>query len=275
MNRSRPPTPSERPTTLWVNGRALLTVQTTPQWLDDWAYGLLFSEGVIDGPEAVRHLEVDGAALAVYVEADLSPRFRLEMARRRYVTSGCGKGVTFSSVRDAMMLKPLEHPLAVDHAQLFKAQKALEEGAALYRATGGVHSAAVVDAGSGQALIREDIGRHNAVDKAVGAAMASGWNLERCFLVTSGRISYEMCVKLARARLAVGASRTAATDQAVRLADRLRIALVGYLRSERMVVYTDTAGRLKLSDTAETGAGSGPEGAEAAVRSTTTVGGTC
>jgi len=247
MLAARPPMPQERPTNLLLNGHHLLTVQTTPRWLDDWALGFLFSEGVVEGAEAVSSVQAEpgpGAAVTVRVEAATSPRWKPHMARQRYITSGCGKGVTFSSIRDALTLTPIAHRLSVEPEQLVRWQRRLEEGAELYRATRGLHGAAVAHVDRDEVLVREDIGRHNAVDKAVGAALRRGWDMSRCVLVTSGRISYEMCAKLGRAGIAVGASRTAATDQAVRLAERLGIALAGYLRSHGMVLYTDTAGHV-------------------------------
>lgn len=246
----RPAAPMERPTELWLNGRQLLTLQTTPAALDEWALGFLFTEGIISGAAKVSRLQVAGperggpGLFAVAVEATLAPSWDPELVRRRYLTSGCGKGVTFSSLRDAMALQPLTHALAVDHDRLVRFQRSLRDGAVRYRRHGGIHAAALAHTEFDAVLVREDIGRHNAVDKAVGAALRRGWDLRRCVLVTSGRISYDMCAKLCRSRIAVGASRTAATDQAVRLADRQGVTLVGYLRPEGMVVYVDAAGRI-------------------------------
>lgn len=241
MSFQRPPAPVERSTTLRLNGTALLTVQTTPIALEDWALGFLFTEGLIaDAAGAAVRVDLP----EVQVQAAVSPGWEPEAAGRRYLTSGCGKGVTFSSLRDAMALQPLRHQLAADHAQLLAYQQAAHAAAELYQRSGGIHSAAVAHTGTDAVLTREDIGRHSAVDKALGAALRAGWDLRACVLVTSGRISYDMCAKLARAGVAMGVSRTAATDQAVRLADRLGITLIGYLRPTSLVLYADRAGRL-------------------------------
>lgn len=234
----RPPTPVEHPTQLWVNGQRLVTLQTTPLWLDDWAVGFLYTEGLIARVSDILDLEVDPAAAAVRVTARLAPTWDPELATRRYLTSGCGKGVTFSSVKDALLLQPPATDLAVPAPRLAELMAAMADRCHLYQQTGGIHGAAVAVAATGEMVVREDIGRHNAMDKALGAALRRGWDPQGLVALTSGRISYEMCTKLARCGIAIGASRTAATDQAVRLAARLGMALVGYLRRQRMVVYT-------------------------------------
>lgn len=85
-----------------------------------------------------------------------------------------------------------------------------------------MHHATVVPVETGEMMVREDIGRHNAVDKAIGAAVRAGWDLRRCVILTSGRVSYEMCSKMGRCGLA----------------NELRIELVGYVRGNQSVVYT-------------------------------------
>ncbi|MFO7173146.1 MAG: formate dehydrogenase accessory sulfurtransferase FdhD [Bacillota bacterium] len=232
----RPPAPVERPTALVLNGSPLVTLQTTPVALEDWAYGFLFSEGIIASAGDVESVAV--AEGRVEVRARLSPAWNPEMARRRYLTSGCGKGVTFSSVRDALGLRPVATDLRVSRETLGGLLGAFQAGCRIYREVGGVHGAAVADVVTGEVLVREDIGRHNAVDKAIGAALRADWDPARLVVLTTGRISYEICSKLARFGVPVGASRTAATDQAIRLARRLGMALVGYLRAGHMVVYT-------------------------------------
>jgi FdhD protein len=235
----RVPMPGERRTALVLNGAELLTIQTTPVALDDWAVGFLYTEGIIRAPGELQRLTVDTTALRV--EAEVEPR-RLEdldLSGKRYLTSGCGKGVTFSSVRDAMLLQPVRHDLAVSTDQLLAWIRQMQRHSPLYSASGGMHAAAAVHVPTGTQIVREDIGRHNAVDKAIGAALRAGWAPAEVVFLTTGRISYEMCAKLARFGAGVGASLTAATDQAIRLAGRLGIDLVGYVRKpEKIRLYT-------------------------------------
>lgn len=234
------PMPSERRTTLFLNGAELLRIQTTPVHLDDWATGFLFTEGMVNGLSDLQRLHVDEKTAEVQAEIDPANLPDHAMAGKRYLTSGCGKGVTFSSIKDVMLLQPVRHGLQVDRAQLVAWIKQMQRQTPLYEESGGMHAAAAVHVPSGEMLVREDIGRHNAVDKAIGAALKAGWPAEQMVLMATGRISYEMCSKLGRTGIGVGASLTAATDQAVRLANRLSIELVGYVRTpEKLVIYTN------------------------------------
>lgn len=230
--------PVERPATLFINDEELVTLQTTPSNLDDWAVGFLSGEGLIRRPDEIAKLSVDEDHGMVWVEIPgfISPEAG---GRRRYLTAGCGKGVTFSSLKDAMQLTPLSHSLQVATGDLLEWVKELQRNTPLYAETRGVHGAGLKHVATGELLVREDIGRHNALDKVIGAAIRQGWDLSQVVAVSTGRISYEAASKLGRAGIGIGATLTAATDQAVRLAEHLNIDLVGYARSPRhLVIYT-------------------------------------
>lgn len=239
MESNTPAMPVERPVTLYLGDEELMTLQCTPADLEDWAAGFLYGEGLIQGTHDIHRLTVEEDRGLVWV--DLAGGGETAPGRRqRYLTAGCGKGVTFSSLKDALQLKPMSHELSVEREQLIDWIKQMQANCPLYAETGGVHAAALVNVTAGALLIREDVGRHNALDKAIGAALRAGWNFEGCVAVTSGRISYEAASKMGRARIAVGASLTAATDQAVRLARHLGMDLLGYARSPKhIVVYTE------------------------------------
>lgn len=215
--------PEEYPTTLYVNGRRLITLQTTRISLGDWAYGFLFAEGLIAGPRDVLAMAVDPDTGEVWAEV-----------RGAAVLTATA---SFMSAHPAPAL-PVTSDLQVSHAQLAAYQARMQRAAVLYAATGGMHVAALFRASDGAMLAREDVGRHNAVDKAIGAALLAGWNPRDLALLTSGRISYEMCRKAAQFGLGLVASRSAATDQAARLARQLGMDLIGYLRPHGMRVYT-------------------------------------
>lgn len=233
------PMPLERRSTLYVNQQELVSLQTSPIALDDWAVGFLFTEGFIAGTSELQRLEWDREQGYVHAGVAVDRLSDRDFLSKRYLTSGCGKGVTFSSVRDAMLLQPVSSDLQVAQAQVVDWMKEMQLRTPLYVESGGMHAAAAVHVGSDEMVVREDIGRHNAVDKAIGAALGLGWAPGSCVMLTSGRISYEMCAKFARFGAGLGVSLTAATDQAYRLAVRLGIDLVGYLRSSgNMRLYT-------------------------------------
>lgn len=234
------PMPSERATALYLNESELLTIQATPIFLEDWALGFLYTEGIIQGPEDLRqvHVKLDPVQVNAQVDSDcLQDR---ELAGKRYLTSGCGKGITFSSVKDAMQLRPIRHTLSIRPEQIAAWMIHMQKQMPLYIESGGMHAAAAVRIDDGEMLVREDIGRHNAVDKAIGASLHAGWDPEGIVILTTGRISYEMCAKLGRCGIGLGASITAVTDQATRLANRLNIDLLGYARSvQKHLLYTE------------------------------------
>jgi FdhD protein len=239
LDSANPPMPVERPATLYVNDQELVTLQTTPQDLKDWAVGFLYGEGLIQELSQLRSLTTEEDRGLIWADIEGLPSLE---RRQRYLTAGCGKGVTFSSLKDAMLLRPVKHELKVTEADLLAWVKEMQANCPLYAETGGVHGAALKHVATGELIVREDIGRHNALDKAIGAALRAGWSMDRAVALTSGRISYEAATKLARVGIGVGASLTAATDQAVRLARHLGMDLVGYARSPKhLVVYTEGA----------------------------------
>lgn len=209
------PAPVERPTTIYLNDEEWLTVQTTPIHLHDWVIGYLCGEGVVDDPTEIDRLVVEEERGLIWVD----------LPNRRQ--------------RAELELEPVAHTLHLSDGQLLEWMREMLDSAPLYRETGGIHVAMAVRADTGEKIIREDIGRHNAVDKVIGAARKAGWPADQVAVLTSGRISYEMCTRLARFGASVGVSRTAATDQAYDLAMKLGIELVGYVRSAAsLIVYT-------------------------------------
>lgn len=225
--------PLEYPTTIYINDVEHLTFQATPLHLDDFAIGLLFTEGLIAGLADVTGLVVEAERGLVWVDL-----------RRDVVAPGEGAALAPASERGvvppgAADLPPVPPGVQITPAVLATLVGDMVRHATLYHETRGIHSAIVARPATGQWLVREDIGRHNAVDKVIGAALRRGWPGPELVVCTTGRISYEMCAKLARFGCGLAASRTAATDMACDLADRLGMDLVGYVRTaSRYRLYT-------------------------------------
>jgi FdhD protein len=228
--------PSEAPVTIHLNDEEVATVQATPRDLEELAVGFLLSEGLLSDRSAFGRVDVDLKRGMIWVStAETVPT---DLATRtRYLTSGCGKGVTFASVGHARGLARVESDLTVTAQEIYLLVRELSDAAVMYRDSGGMHAAGL--GRDGKLLIaREDVGRHNAIDKVLGRAWLDRIPTVGAVLVATGRISYEMAVKAAKARVAIAASRSAVTDLAADLADGLNITLVGYVRGGKLTVYT-------------------------------------
>jgi len=228
--------PTERPITVFMNDVEVATMQATPDELEELAIGFLVSEGLLLDREELRSVAADHKRGLVYVETAEDVPDELTY-RRRYITSGCGKGITFSSVGHASQLEPVVSDLTVTGHQLHEWMRVMNERANKYRETGGMQACALAGGGKVR-IVREDVGRHNAVDKVLGRAWLDRLPTEDAVLLSTGRVSYEMAVKAAKAKVPIVASKSAVTDLAAEIAASLGITVVGYARGGSMVVYT-------------------------------------
>jgi formate dehydrogenase accessory protein FdhD len=228
--------PSERPITIYMNDVEVATTQASPSDLEELAVGFLLAEGLLSDRAALKSVDADSKRGLVYVETEESVPDEL-VYKTRYITSGCGKGVTFSSVGHARDLEHVPPGLHVDADTLHHMMREMSARADAYRDTGGMHACALGRGGE-VLLVREDVGRHNAVDKLLGRAWLDRIATADAVVLTTGRISYEMAVKAAKARVPIVASRSAVTDLAAEIGEELGITLAGYCRGGGIVVYT-------------------------------------
>lgn len=220
----------EQPLTVYVNGERFLTLLCTPVKLEALVLGYLWMEKVIGGLDEVTALtvsEVDG-------RAEVTLARPVSLPTERILTSGCGGGITFRI--DPRLFSRLDSPLRVAPADLAARMKELYAEAVQYRASRGIHGAALADP-DGLLVIAEDVGRHNAVDKLKGEALLRGIPTTDRILLSTGRISSEMLLKAARMGVPVVASRTSPTEMAVGLAEQLGITVVGYVRPDSLNLY--------------------------------------
>lgn len=228
--------PSERAVTIDMNGVEIATVQATPEDLEEMAVGFLVSEGLLNDRDAFLGTDVDSKRGMVYVRSDEPVPDDL-VYRRRYITAGCGKGVTFASLGHTLGLEAVVSDVTIDSGALYDMMGQMSRASTAYRDTGGMHSCALGRDGK-VLLVREDVGRHNAVDKVLGRAWIDRVPIAGAVLLTTGRISYEMAVKAAKARVPVVVSRTAVTDLAAEVAQTVGVTLVGYARGGKLVIFT-------------------------------------
>jgi FdhD protein len=224
----------EEPLEIRVNGDAVAVTMRTPGHDEELALGFCLSEGL--APVAAA-LPADLAANAVDVEA---PDFDPSVVRRNFYTTSscgvCGKGALEAVAVDA---SPVEGELRVSPELVAELPRRLREQQATFAATGGLHATGLFDVAGGLLCVREDVGRHNAMDKVLGWAHANRrLPLDDAVLCVSGRLSFELVQKAAVAGCPILVAVGAPSSLAVELADAQRITLCGFVRGERLNVYT-------------------------------------
>ncbi|HEY6622792.1 MAG TPA: formate dehydrogenase accessory sulfurtransferase FdhD [Acidimicrobiales bacterium] len=248
---------AEEPLELRVGGRSLAVTMRTPGDDFDLAAGFLVSEAVIghqDQLAAMRYCvgaEGDGTnrfnVLDISLGAGVAPPAP-SVDRAFFTTSSCGLcgKASIDAVRTRSSFDVTSDPLRIDPAMLATFPDRLRAEQKVFDKTGGLHAAAIFDGGTGDLLVlREDVGRHNAVDKVVGWALRQGRLPLRCaVLLVSGRASFELAQKALMAGIPLLAAVSAPSSLAADLAAESGLTLVGFLRGPSMVVY---AGGERLS----------------------------
>jgi FdhD protein len=228
---------SEQALTIHVNGSELVTLLCTPEHLGDLAIGYLAGEGFIKDPDDIMELKVNQETGECMVLLKGSHSITERTYLKRYVTTGCGKGISFYQLADARLSKELPRDYRLQPAMIIDMMRTLLENSNLHRDTGGVHTVALGQ--NGRLLIqRDDIGRHNAVDKVFGYCLRNNVNTEDKALVISGRISSEIALKAVKMRIQILISKSAPTDMAIEFAEDLGLTLVGFTRGSRFNIYT-------------------------------------
>jgi FdhD protein len=236
LRETEAPVVRELPVTVRLNGIEIITLLASDDALDFLAAGFLKGEGFLERREDVVAIRVDPSGEAVDVEARNVDPLAGKLLEKRAVTSGCGKGTTFTHGLDAILARQAPPGPRVAPAQLLALMERVLRGSDLYRAAGGVHSAALATPDA-VVLFRDDIGRHNAVDKIHGQCFLEGIPVEDKLLLSTGRISSEMLVKAAKLGVPIVVSRSGPTDLAVELAERTGNTLFGQARGVSLTVY--------------------------------------
>lgn len=236
--------PVEALYTLYLNDNEILTFMATPKMIKELAVGFLATSGVIEKGDDINSIIVNDADGVVWVETGSETNIKEKLLSKRFLTSGCAGGEIFEDPMSAFDLVPLKSTLRIDANIAFALMGTLLKEAKLYKISGGMHGVMLAKDRK-KVYLAEDIGRHNAVDKVIGAALLNGESLDDMVLVATGRISSEMLIKAARSGIAILISRTAATELAVGIAEKVGATIAGYLRKDSMYIYSNHS-RIKL-----------------------------
>lgn len=225
---------------IYLNGRYFITLLCTPEHLEELIYGYLFSEGIICGKDEILDLDLDeekGKARVTIDRNDLFTYSGDQLVGEVTVTTACGKGrkVTFPVVREGAEEKI--RPMEVEPEVVFRLVREFNKSSDLFLRTGGVHSCALC---SDKEVLyaRDDIGRHNALEKILGKALLDGIDLKDKMVLTTGRMSSEIVDKVILRGIPVLISRSAPTDRAIEHAQKAGCQLIGFVRGDKMNVYT-------------------------------------
>ncbi len=215
----------------------------TPGMARELALGFVWCEGIIENSSQVRTFELRDQAHGMRVHIELNPEVvpQLRSAERFGTThAGCGicGRVSLESLLVSPHRPPQRHQLRLSVNVLRSLPERMRAEQRQFLATGGMHAAALFDLQGNLLALCEDVGRHNALDKLIGAAaMAGQLPMEQRILAVSGRASFELLQKAAMAGAPVFASISAPSSAALALAKRFDMVLVGFLRSDRMNIY--------------------------------------
>jgi len=232
----------EVPVALVYHNVPHVVMLATPSDLEDYAYGFTLSEGLVARPEEIREVEVVQGAEAVDVRISVAwERFTELLHRRRNLTgrTGCGLCGAETAADAIREVGKVGAGASVTVADLHSAIEQLGTMQPINARTGSVHAAAWVVPGKGIQLVREDVGRHNALDKAIGAVVRARTDVAAGYMLVTSRASYEMVQKCAMVGISFLAAFSAPTAFAVRLAKKSGMTLVAFARRDRHVVYAN------------------------------------
>jgi FdhD protein len=230
----------ETPVVLIYNGVSHAVMLATAQDLEDFALGFSLSEGIVQSASELYSIEVQVQNNGVEVHCEISGERFMQLKERRRTLAGktgcglCGAENLAQAMRYPQILnvqREFEAKAIVRGLQAIQAQQALQQK------TGATHASAYVLADGAVSLVREDVGRHNALDKLIGALVKQAID-KTGFIITTSRASFEMVQKTASAGVGMLVAVSAPTGLAVRVAEECGLTLVGFARESRFVIYS-------------------------------------
>jgi FdhD protein len=226
---------------LLAEHRRIAVLMCSPGDLEDLVRGFFYTNRFIQSADQIRKIVVNRATCSAFIQLvpEIDPgEFRMSGV----IGSACGAALPVEAGMDSRIgaeeaVRINDGGLRVRPERISSLMEELRGRSQLHRQTGGVHAAALADP-AGILVFREDIGRHNAVDKVIGAALLRGLGFEDKILLSSGRLSSEILQKAAACDLPVVVSRSAPTDRCVAAARERNVTLIGFARGGRMNVYS-------------------------------------
>jgi len=231
----------EVPISLIYNGVPHVVMLATPTNLEEFSLGFSITEGIIKNPQELLSARIYNRSNGIEVQLKIPDnRFQGMADKGRNLTGRTGCGLCGASTLKQAIRQPnqVNGDLSLSGAQLRSALTDIKRHQTLNQLTGAVHAAAWVVPGQGIVDIREDVGRHNALDKLIGLLLRTNKDLSAGFVIVTSRASYEMVQKTAWVGITMLAAISAPTGLAIRLADETGLTLIGFARDDQHVIYT-------------------------------------
>ena len=231
----------EEPLHIIVNKEHYVTIISTPIMKRELVLGYLITEGIIKNLSELMEIKIDAQTCDVTLRPDVDFKGRLALATpfQRVIISACSTPVDWPLYKlDRLNIPKVRLEVKVKAKIIEEATKSFGKQAVIYLKTGGVHAAAIYKLNGEIIAFSEDVGRHNAVDKVIGVALTKNIDLNESFLISTGRITGDISIKAARARIPLVASLAAAIDSGIEVAKRTNLTLIGFVRGNRMNIYT-------------------------------------
>jgi FdhD protein len=232
---------AEVPVALVYNGVSHAVMLATPQDIEDFALGFSLSEGILRSPTELYGVEVERSAAGIEAQLSIAAERMMELkARRRSLTGRTGCGLCGAESLAHAVRTPARIPRgdsAASATAIHRAMGQLASEQVLHRETGATHAAGWADWQGQVLLVREDVGRHNALDKLIGAMARQALSSADGFAIVTSRASSEMVQKAASVGIPLLAAMSAPTDLAIRLAEDCGLTLLGCVRGDSFVVY--------------------------------------
>ncbi|AYB35137.1 formate dehydrogenase accessory sulfurtransferase FdhD [Chryseolinea soli] len=223
--------------------KVISVTMRTPGNDEELAAGFLFTEGIITSREEVANLQLDGGTgnkVTVMLSESATPH--LQTAERNfYTTSSCGVcgKAGIDAIKTISIYAQQNDTMKVNAAVLYRLPIALKKQQEWFATTGGLHASSLFDADGNLLLLREDVGRHNALDKLIGACfLENHLPLQRTILLLSGRASFELIQKASMAGIKIIASIGAPSSLALQQAEEFGMTLIGFLGNEKFNIYS-------------------------------------
>jgi FdhD protein len=235
----------EEPLEIRLGGEPFQVLMRLPGWEKELALGFLFTEGIVLDLSEVITIHFCGTATDPLlppnvVDISLTPAALARRGRRHLEVSysSCGLCAKEAVSEICQKVPKVVSPLTIAPAMVFALIDRLHELQTVFTATGGTHAVALASPDGQMFIHAEDVGRHNAMDKVIGRAVLTRQDLTGLVALLSGRISFEMALKCIRAGIPVLAAVSAPTSMALELARELDLTTVGFVRSQRLNIYT-------------------------------------